>query len=175
MTFMDLAKMRCSVRKFSPRRVEDEKILSVLEAGRIAPSACNYQPLHFIVVSGEEAKKRVTSTYKEEWLRKAPVIIIVCGDHGSSWKREDGKDHLDIDAAIAADHMTLQAAELGLGTCWVCWFDSRACHEILELPDTYEAIALLPLGYPEGRCDPARHERARKKLAAMMSRDRFDK
>lgn len=175
MTFLELAKMRCSVRKFSERLVEDENLLRVLDAGRVAPSACNYQPLHFVVVIDENMKKRVASTYKEGWLQTAPAIIVVCGDHGASWKREDGKDHLDIDAAIAADHMTLQAAELGLGTCWVCWFDSMKCHDILELPDTHEVIVLLPIGYPEEACNPERHERARKKIEAIMSRDRFVK
>ncbi len=175
MTFLDLAKMRCSVRKYSTRRVEEEKLLRVLEAGRVAPSACNYQPLHFVVVSDENVKKRIASAYKEGWLLSAPLIIIVCGDHSSSWKREDGKDHLDIDAAIAADHMTLQAAELGLGTCWVCWFDSKKCHKILELPDTHETIVLLPIGYPEEACNPDRHDRARKKIDSIMSRDRFIK
>ena len=174
MTFLELAKRRCSVRRFKKQQVEEEKLLKVLEAGRVAPSADNYQPLHFVVLREEKIKARVVSTYSESWIKSAPVIIAVCGDHSLSWKREDGKDHLDIDAAIAADHMTLQAAELGLGTCWACWFDAMKCHSILKLPESYEAIALLPLGYPEKPCDPHRHDKRRKELRSLVSWDGFN-
>ena len=114
MSFLDLAKKRFSVRNYQARPVEEEKLMQVLEAGRVAPSAVNYQPVHFIVVRNEEIKKKVASTYKRDWLLTAPVIIVVCGDHSRSWRRGDGKDHCDIDAAIAIDHMTLAAVELGL-------------------------------------------------------------
>jgi len=169
MAFLELAKLRCSVRRFRTQEVEEEKLHKILEAGRVAPSACNYQPLHFIVVRDKENKTRVASTYPEGWIGQAPVIIVVCGDHSASWKRADGKDHLDIDVAIAADHMTLQAAELGLGTCWVCWFDAIKCHSIMKLPKKYETIALLPLGYPKERCNPDRHNKKRKTLQDLMS------
>lgn len=76
-------------------------------------------------------------------------MIVAVGDRQSSWKRADGKDHVDVDVAISVDHLTLAASDVGLGTCWVCAFDAKLCHEILNLPVHMEAIALIPIGYPE--------------------------
>lgn len=150
LSFIDLAKKRYSVRCFEDILVEKEKILKVLEAGRVAPSAVNYQPRQFVVITEEAMRQKIYSVYPRRWFQDAPVIIAVCGDHKTSWKRNDGKDHCDIDVAIAIDHMTLQATDLGLGTCWICAFDAKRCHDILGLPDYMEVIALLPLGYPAG-------------------------
>jgi nitroreductase len=173
MSFLDLAKKRYSVRKYKNIAVEEEKLNQVLEAGRVAPSAANYQPLYFVVVTDETLRKDIATTYQRPWILQAPVIIVVCGDHSRSWRRPDGKDHLDIDAAIAADHMTLAAADIGLGTCWVCMFDSMLCHKILDLPSYIEAVALLPLGYPADEGDVNRHERKRKSIDEMVQRNGF--
>ncbi len=175
MSFIDLAKKRYSVRKYRNTPVEAEKLLHVLEAGRVAPSAVNYQPLFFVVVQDVEMRKDIATTYHRPWILDAPVIIVVCGDHSRSWRRSDGKDHLDIDAAIAIDHMTLAAADIGLGTCWVCMFDSMLCHKILNLPPHVEAVALLPLGYPADKTDPERHATQRKRLEEMVFWDGFGK
>lgn len=150
MSFLDIAKSRYSVRGYENKPVEKEKLLQVLEAGRLAPSAVNFQPVHFIVVTEEEQKKKIYETYPRGWLEEAPIIIVACGDHSISWKRRDGKDHCDIDLAIAVDHMTLAAADLGLGTCWICAFDAELCRKNLNLPDNLEPMVLLPLGYPKG-------------------------
>jgi len=150
MGFLDIAKSRYSVRGYENKPVEKEKLLQVLEAGRLAPSAVNFQPVHFIVVTEEEQKKKIYETYPRGWLEEAPIIIVACGDHSISWKRRDGKDHCDIDLAIAVDHMTLAAADLGLGTCWICAFDAELCRKNLNLPDNLEPMVLLPLGYPKG-------------------------
>lgn len=150
MQFNQLINKRFSVRKYKDTPVENEKLLQVLEAGRLAPSAVNNQPWHFIVIRDPGNLKKTKSIYHREWTREAPVIIIICADHSQSWKREsDGKDSSDIDAAIAVDHMTLQAAELGLGTCWVCNFDTRACANLFKLPENIEPVVMLPLGYPD--------------------------
>lgn len=167
MKVYELMKKRCSVRSFTDQEVEKEKLLSVLEAARVAPSANNQQPWHFIVLQDKELKNKVSSRFGE----KAPAIIVACGDHNSSWKRKDGKDHCDIDIAIAVDHMTLEAAELGLGSCWVCWFDSEKISRVLNLPTHLEPIALLPIGYPKKECDPNRHDKQRKSLDEIISWD----
>jgi len=166
MSFIDLAKKRYSVRDFKDIPVEREKILQVLEAGRVAPSAVNYQPWHFIVVTDEKVKNMVAEAYPRDWFKKAPVIIVACGDHSKSWKRKDGKDHCDIDVAIAVDHMTLAATDLGLGTCWVCAFDAEKCHKTLGLPENLEVIALMPLGYPADKGAP---EKRRKSIEDIVS------
>jgi nitroreductase len=150
MSILDIAKKRYSVRSYLEKEVERDKLVQILEAGRIAPSAVNYQPIHLLVITDQKEKEKVAEAYPRDWFKKAPVIIVACGDHSKSWKRNDGKDHCDIDVAIAIDHMTLAATDLGLGTCWVCAFDAKRCHEILELPEHLEVVALLPLGYPTG-------------------------
>ncbi len=173
MSFLELARSRYSVRKYKNVSVEEEKLKEILEAGRTAPSAVNYQPWQFLVYRDEEMRKQIASTYKANWILQAPVIIVVCGDHSTSWKRSDGKDHCDIDAAIAVDHMTLTAADLGLGTCWVCAFDAHKCSEIIGLPDHIEPIALLPLGYPADEVDVNRHDSKRKALNEIVLWDKF--
>lgn len=173
MGFLELAKQRSSVRKYRNVPVEDEKIRQVLEAGRIAPSAVNYQPWYFIVVRDEALRRQVAMAYKREWILQAPVIIVVCGDHSRAWKRFDGKDHCDVDAAIAIDHMTLAAADLGLGTCWICGFDAQIVRDIFKLPENIEPIALLPLGYPAESTDENRHESQRKPFDEIVFWDGF--
>lgn len=146
--FFELIETRYSVRKFSDQKVEKETILKILNAARIAPSAVNFQPWHFIVITDDKLKSKICEGYRGEWLQGAPVLIVACGDHETSWKRRDGKDHLDVDVAIAVDHLILAATDLGLGTCWVCAFDAEHTRSVLELPSNLEPIALIPLGYP---------------------------
>ena len=116
-------------------------------------------------------KDKIYECYPRDWFKKAPVVIVVCGDRRKSWKRgSDNKDHMNIDAAIATEHMALAAAEMGLGTCWVCAFDASKCHDVLELPDYMEAIALLPLGYPESLEAP---EKKRKELKELVMFNKY--
>ncbi len=170
MTFIELAKRRYSCRNYDLRPVEKDKLELILEAGRIAPSAVNYQPWHFIVNQGKENLKKIYGVYHREWLQTAPCVIVVCGDHNQSWKRkQDGKDHCDIDIAIAVDHMTLQATELGLATCWICNFDKEKTIETLNLPSYLEPIVILPVGYPLDQPDPFRHGEKRKTIQDIVS------
>lgn len=171
MSFLELAQKRYSVRSYKDQPVEQDKILQVLEAARTAPSAVNYQPWHFIVAVEEEVKDKISEAYPRDWFRQAPVIIVACGDHDQSWKRNDGKDHCDVDVAIAVDHLTLAAADLGLGTCWVCAFDAEKVHSALELPDNLEVIALIPLGYPK---EDRTREKKRKSLDELVSWNKYN-
>ncbi len=147
MSLIQLVEERYSVRGYQNREVERDKLLQVLEAGRLAPSAVNFQPVHLYVLEKKEDKEKLYEVYGRDWIKEAPVIIAICGDHSKSWKRKDGKDHCDIDAAIVVDHMTLAATDLGLGTCWICAFDAKRSHDILALPENLEVVALLTLGY----------------------------
>jgi len=149
MKFIELATQRSSVRNFEPKQVEKEKLLYVLEAARIAPSAANFQPLKFLVVTDPQLIKSLQAIYHREWLVTAPAIIVALGDHNKGWHRKtDGKDFTDIDVAIAVDHLMLAAAEIGLGTCWICNFETEKCCEIFGMPDNLEPVALIPIGYP---------------------------
>lgn len=149
MNLLELIKKRCSIRKYSPTPVEDEKIEYILEAARMAPSAVNFQPWYFLIIKEEEGCKKVQECYSREWIKSAKCFIIVCGDHSQSWKRSDGKDHMDIDVAIATEHICLAAAEQGLGTCWVCNFDTKLCKKHFCMPDSIEPVVIIPIGYPE--------------------------
>lgn len=149
MNFLELATQRSSIRNFESTPVEKEKLLYILEAARIAPSAVNFQPWQFLVVTDPEILKCVQVVYPREWLVTAPVIIVAMGDHNRGWHRKsDGKDFTDIDVAIAVDHLMLAATEQGLGSCWICNFDAEKCCDILNTPDNLEMIALIPIGYP---------------------------
>ncbi len=167
--FLKLAKSRYSCRNYDSRPVEEEKLNLVLEAGRVAPSAVNYQPWHFYIIRGGKELGRIHEVYHREWFRTAPCVIVICGDHRQSWKRKDGKDHCDIDIGIVTDHMTLQATALGLGTCWVCNFDAEMTRERLMLDDQLEPLVLLPLGYPLDHGDPDRHNEKRKPLSEIVT------
>ena len=167
MSVLDLMKQRCSVRRFQDQPIERDKLLYVLEAARVAPSAANFQPWQFLVVEDKELMNRIAPDWVKGW--NAAALIVACGNHKSAWRRRDGKDYCDIDIAIAVDHMTLAAAEVGLGTCWVCSFDAFQCAATLELPDQVEPIVLLPIGYPAEEKAPDRHDSERKRIDEIVS------
>ena len=149
MNFLDLVKKRYAVRDYDSREVEQDKLDYILECVRLAPSAVNFQPWRIKVAKSGEELERIHTVYHQPWYKKAPCVIVVCANHSVSWhRRADGKDHADIDAAIATEHLCLAAAEQGLGTCWVCNFDVNLCKEVLNLPDNIEPIVLIPMGYP---------------------------
>lgn len=140
---------RFSLREYQPKAVKKETIIQLIEAARMAPSACNLQPWCFVVLTDPQQIAALGACYKREWIQSAPAVIVACGDHSVSWKRRaDSKDHCDIDLAIAIEHICLTATGLGLGTCWVCNFDVAKCKAFLHLPDSVEPIALIPVGYP---------------------------
>ena len=148
MDFLELARSRYSVRGYLEREVEDEKLEKILEAGQCAPSACNNQPCLFIVIRNKSDRQRLGDVYNRSWFLNAPVILAACCDRSNSWRRGDGKDYGDVDIAIAVDHITLAAANLGLGTCWVGAFDAENARKILMLPENIDPVAFIPLGYP---------------------------
>ena len=168
MQILDLMKQRCSVRQFEDRPVEQEKLLYVLEAARVAPTACNLQPLQFVILRDRQQIARIAPDWVP--LSKAPVVIVACGDHQQAWRRRDGKGHADTDVAIAVDHMTLAAAEIGLGTCWICAFDAYRCAQVLDLSSHVEPMVLLPIGYPAEGKSAERHGTERKTLKQLVPR-----
>lgn len=146
---LTICRRRSSVRDFADRNVEKEKLDYILEAARLAPSAVNFQPWTFIVIRQETNRKKLQQCYNRDWFKTAPVYIVACGDRNESWVRQsDSKNHCDIDVAIAVEHLCLAATAQGIGTCWVCNFDTRLCRETLGLPEHVEPIAIIPVGYP---------------------------
>jgi nitroreductase len=170
MKFNDLITSRFSVRSYTSEKVDKSIILEIIDAARMAPSAVNYQPWHFIVITEDEDMSSFHEIYQRNWFREAPVCIVVCADHSKSWKRKsDGKDFADVDAAIAIDHLVLKATEMGLATCWVCNFDIGLARQKLEIPNHIEPIAIIPVGYTKSEAP----EKSRKDLSEIISWGKF--
>lgn len=172
MSFLDLAKKRYSVRKYEAKKVEKEKLLKILEAGRVAPTGANKQPVRLIVVQepeGLEKLKKAANVYG------APLAIIVCGERNAAWVRPfDGKNIVEIDASIVTDHMMLQATELELGTVWICYFNPTVIKTEFNIPEGFEPINILVIGYAAGEAEsPDRHDKARKPLKELVSYKTF--
>ena len=155
MTFLELALARYSVRSFKDTSIEDEKMNLILEAGRIAPTACNNQPQKIYVAKSEESRKKLASVCRCTF--DAPVILVVCYDRNRDWKNklQPGYESGETDAAIVCTHMMLQAFELGIGSCWVGYFNANDVAGALGLPENLTVSALLPIGYPAENAQPA--------------------
>lgn len=148
MEFREIITRRYSVRSYRPDPVEDEKLNQVLDAARLAPTAANRQPFSFIVMHTDGRQADLRRIYQREWFTQPPLLICACGIRSLAWTRRDGRSYLDVDIAIAVDHLTLAAADLGLGTCWVASFDESAVRQVFGLPREVEPVILIPLGYP---------------------------
>ena len=148
MMFAELISKRYSVRSYKPDLVEDNKLLLVLEAARLAPSASNRQPYQLIVVKTAGREKELKRIYSGNFFTEAPLVICACALPSQAWSRKDGTDYSQVDIAIAMDHLILAAAELGLGTCWIAAFDPDAAREVLSLPTEAVPVVFTPLGYP---------------------------
>lgn len=160
MTFHELSTQRYSVRNYTAAPVTDEQLHYILDCARLAPSAVNFQPWHFYVITSDNEKALLQSCYNREWFRTAPLYIVCCIRHPEAWVRKtDGKEHGNIDIAIAAEHICLAAAEQGLGSCWVCNFDAQRCHDLLHLPADEEAAVLIPIGHPVPELSPTPKQR----------------
>ena len=169
---MDFSEMICarhSVRAYKPDPVEEAKLREVLEAARLAPTACNRQPFQLIVIHTAGRQQELLRIYPKDWFVQAPLLICMCGLSSESWVRMDGRNYMDVDAAIAMDHLILGAANQGLGTCWVAAFQCSAAREVLGLPQKVEPIAFTPLGYSADRAGP----RQRKPIDELVHWERW--
>lgn len=150
MNFLDLVNKRRSVRKYTSQEVEQQKIDYILECARLAPSAVNFQPWRLSAVRDPETLAALQQCYPRSWFSTAPLCIVVSVDRSRSWKRpSDGRDHGDIDAAIIAEHICLAAADAGLGSCWICNFDTARFAELFALPEGVDPVVLIPIGYAD--------------------------
>ncbi len=155
-------KERYSVRQYSPKKVEREKLDELLRISQMAPTAANRQPVRVIVVQEEQGLDKVAKAAR---VYRAPLVLIVCADRDAAWVREfDHKNHLDIDASILTDHMMLKATDLGLGSVWICRFDPEVIRAEFRLPASWEPVNLLALGYPAAESAPSKMHTDRRKL-----------
>ena len=172
MEFLELVKKRYSCRKFLEKEVEREKIEKVLEAGRLAPTAANFQPQRIFVITNKEKREALKECTKFTF--DAPVILAVCYDKTESWKRKyDGADEGIVDCSIVSTHMMLEIAELGLGSTWVASFDPEKAREILNIQEDLEIVNLLPFGYPAEDGVPSQMHEKRKSLDEIVSWNKF--
>ncbi len=150
MNFYKLIEGRESIRSYDPNKKVPEEILKrILNAGRIAPSAANRQPWKFLLVSSDKMLARIRPCYGREWFKAAPHILVVKGDRTAAWTRsEDGYNSLETDLTIAMDHMILAAEYEGVASCWIAAFSPAVLRSALDLGNNEEVFALTPLGYP---------------------------
>ncbi len=160
MAFEELVRQRYSVRKYDSRPIEQEKMAKILEAGRVAPTACNFQPQRILVVEDLEQMKDCTPC-----LYGQSAAVVVCYDKTVSWKNRTGKDIGDVDGTIVMTQMMYQAEELGVGSLLVGIYDEPLLRERFHIPENYEIVCLLMLGYPTEDCMPhPKHHANRKAL-----------
>lgn len=171
MEFYEVIRERKSVRKYKPDPISDEVLNRILEAGRIAPSAKNIQPWHFIVIKNPEIKEQVAEASRgQRFMAQAPIILCGCALEDIAWGSMGGyMSSFAVDLAIGMDHMILAAANEGLGTCWIGAFDEKDVKKILNVPDNVRIVALTPIGYPAE--EP--RDRGRKLLKEIVSYDKY--
>jgi len=164
---MECMRRRYSVRSYQNRPVEKEKILEILEAGRIAPTAANRQPFRIVVVQDPERVSQFRTLCK---FREAPVVLIVCALPAEAWERtSDGFNAAITDTSIVCDHMMLAATDQGLGSLWMSSFDVKGVQREFSLPEGWEPTHLLCLGYANGEAaSPTRLSTARKPLEELV-------
>ncbi len=179
MTFNELINIRQSNRAYSNKEVEKEKVVACVEAARVAPSACNSQPWKFIIVDNPETKKKLAQTTSNKLLplnhftNQAPVHVVLVNE-GSNFTATLGnkiknRNFSLIDIGIAAEHFCLQAAELGLGTCMIGWFNEKDVKNLLGIPNNKRPELIITIGYPK---DEQRDKR-RKKIEKIMSYNQY--
>ena len=181
MDFSELVKIRQSVRKYSDKAVEKEKIEKCLEAARLAPSASNSQPWKYIVVDDKELKNKVADATFDKLVKfnkfalQAPVIIVIVLEKPKLISQIGGeikkREWPLIDIGISAEHFCLQAAELGLGTCMIGWFNQKRIQKLLNIPKNKTIGLLITLGYPPD--DYALRRKSRKEKSEVIGYNKY--
>ncbi len=154
MDFLELAKQRYSERFFDSRPVEQEKLDRILEAGRVVPTACNYQPQHFYVIRSQEGLAKLRKVTHFHY--NVPLMLLVCYDAREVWRNPGDRYYENYnsgeqDASIAAATMMYEAEELGVHTIWIRGFDSKTVVDTYGLPEYMIPVMMLGLGYPNER------------------------
>lgn len=182
MNFEELVQKRRSVRRYSDRPVAKEDILKCLEAARLAPSACNSQPWHFIVIDEPGLRERVAERIfsglysMNKFAKEAPVLVAVVSEKmkflASVGSQVRDTRYFLTDIGIACEHLILQAEELGIGSCWMGWFDEKALKDEMKIPQNKKIDIVIALGFPaEEKIVP----KTRKSLEEISSFNQYDR
>ena len=170
MDVFDAVKARSSVRAYAPTPIPETVLGKILESARLAPSAMNYQPWHFIVVTDVEKRKAMSKARWAGFLEESPIVIVGCGDLKKS------PDWHVVDVTIALQNMVMTATEEGIGTCWIGSFDEGLIRRMLKIPNRWAIVALLSMGYPREKMDLSAlmaRSKSRKKVSAIVSHEEF--
>ena len=169
MDFNDVLNRRYSCRAFAAHAVEEEKVERILEAGKMAPTAVNKQPVHIWAVSNPETLEAVKGVTRSNY--GAPLLLVVGCKPDEAWvRRYDGKNGAEVDAAIVATYMMLAAENEGLATLWVGSFDPALLRDILPGAEDYELVAMINIGYPAPDSKPSAMHGARKTMEELVTR-----
>lgn len=163
MEFTDVIEKRYSCKNYSARKVEDEKLTAILNAGRVAPTAKNFQEQRIYVVRSEEGLAKIDAATPCRY--GAPVCLVVAYDRSNMFTYPGGKHTSGAeDAAIVATHMLLAAANAGVDSCWINFFDPEKLATELGLPENEEVLMLMDLGYAAEGAGPLANHGLRKPL-----------
>jgi nitroreductase len=172
---MEIIKKRRSVRDYAAKPVESQKINELVQAVQLAPSACNSQPWRFIVTTNKVKEQIVNKglgglAVPNRWAKTAPVIMVACADLSLIPHRIGAKikgiEYYMLDMGIAIEHLVLRATELGLGSCWIGWFNEGVIKRILRIPRRVKVVALIALGYPKEEL--IEHEKRRLEIDKLL-------
>ena len=173
MDVFEAVQERRSIRAYQDKPVEREKLEKILEAGRLAPSARNTEPWHFIAVTDTEKRKVLSRGIFAKFLVQTPLVIVACGDKKAS------PDWYAIDVSLAVENMILTATSEGLGTCCVGSFDESEVKAVLKVPENFEVLLFLAVGYAQEKLDLSSRLlnliRTRKTLSEVASEEEFGK
>ena len=168
MEFKEVVKNRYSCKKYSDRKVEAEKLAAILEAGRVAPTAKNLQEQRVYVVQSEEMLARIDGVTPCRY--GAPTVVVVAFDKNNVFTYPGGKRNSGVeDATIVATHMILAAADEGVDSCWINFFDPEKMEEVLGLPENEEILMVMDLGYAAEGAGPLPNHSSRKPLSETVS------
>ncbi len=169
MSVLDAIRQRRSIRAFEDKLIEEDKLLRVLEAGRLAPSAKNRQEWRYVLVKDKELRRKLAVACNNQYfITEAPVVIVGCATM-TDYVLTCGQPAYTIDVTISMDHMSLQAVEEGLGTCWIGAFQEDEVKRLLNVPPEMRVVEVMPLGYPKFQPEP----KPRMKLDAISSYDKY--
>lgn len=172
MEFEKLISERYSVRKFENKHLEEDVISKIINAGHLAPTGCNNQPQRILVLNTDESIEKLKNCTKCHF--DAPCAMLICYNKAETWTRPyDGAISAPVDAAIVTTHMMLEAANIGVGTCWVMHFDPKAMVETFNIPENIEPVALLVMGYPHEDAAPIPMHYAFRPLDEVVVYDSF--
>ena len=151
MEYTELIRTRESIRNYDPNGpVPKEILVKILDAGRLSPSACNYQPWKFLLISSSSLLEKVRACYQRDWFKDAPHILVILGFKNQAWNRSyDGYNSIETDIAIAMTHIMLAAENESVGACWVEAYNPTLLKEAINPGENQLIFGIMPLGYPK--------------------------